>query len=874
MPEGRDVQRQFKMNFLDVRTVIFSHVLTDAICTIVLALLWSQDRKRLKGLNFWLGDFIFQTTAVLVIILRGSIPDWISIGFSNILVLIGALLGYIGLARFIDSEVPQWHNYGLLTILSAIHLYFGLIRPNLEARDLALAIGLLIICAECVWLTMLRGRKSMHQAMRPVGLVFALFCLVSVIRIVVILFNPNASNDFFQTGAYETLTLLAYQLLLILLAFSLALAVNRWFLVGVQTEEEKFNKAFRSSPYAITLSRLSDGKIQEVNDGFQSITGYLPAEVIGRTSHELHIWVNEKDRSRIVHEISENQRVPGEEIQFRKKSGEVLIGLFSAEIIQIDDQPWLLSSISDITERKQAEKEKEILARFPDENPNPVLRISKAGVILYANPASQPLLANWKSQVGSTVPKNWKRIITKSFESKAHLEIEESCEDRVFSCTLSPLASMDYVNIYASDITKRKWTEKARVEEQNLLRTIIDNIPDRIYVKDAKGRKSISNIADWKVCGGGKMEDIIGKTDFDTYPPDIAAEYWDLSKSVIELGTPVFNQEERGVDSQGKQVWVSSTQIPLHDDQGKIVGLVGISRDITERKQNEEDLVSSQRAALNMMEDAVEARSQLEQVNIGLQSEVKERKKAERQVRKLNVELEQRVKDRTAQLANANRELESFSYSVSHDLRAPLRAMTGFSEALLEEYTPLLDARGKDYLHRVSESAKRMGQLVDDLLKLSRFTRGEMVKSPVNLSQMAQQVVSEIQLQDPQREVIWVIEPNLRAIADINLIQVVLNNLLNNAWKFTSKQQTPRIEFGCVRKESMLIYFVKDNGVGFDMIHKDKLFGTFSRLHSQDEFEGTGIGLALVQRIIQRHGGSIWAEAHINQGATFYFTLA
>lgn len=369
------------------------------------------------------------------------------------------------------------------------------------------------------------------------------------------------------------------------------------------------------------------------------------------------------------------------------------------------------------------------------------------------------------------------------------------------------------------------------------------------------------------------MEDVIGKTDFDTYPADLASEFWALSKSVIDFGTPVFNQEERGFDSQGNPVWVSTTQIPLRDSQGKVIGLVGIGQDITERKKNEEDLVSSQRAALNMMEDAVEARSQLEQVNIGLQKEVKDRRKAEAEIRKLNIELERRVLERTAELAASNKELEAFSYSVSHDLRAPLRAMTGFSEALLEEYIAVLDERGKDYLHRVSDSAKHMGMLVDDLLKLSRFTRGEMIKSPVNLSHMVQQVVSEIQDQDPLREVTWVIEPNVRAIADVNLIQVVLNNLLSNAWKFTSKQKSPRIEFGCLRKESMLTYFVKDNGVGFDMMHKDKLFGTFSRLHSQSEFEGTGIGLALVQRIIQRHGGSIWAEAQVDQGATFYFTL-
>jgi PAS domain S-box-containing protein len=862
------------MIFIDVRTVILSHILTDAICTIVLALLWSQNQKRLNGLNFWLGDFVLQTTAALLIFLRGSIPDWISIGFSNILVLAGAFLGYIGLARFMGIKVPQIPNYTVLSILSAIHVYFVFIRPDLEARDLTLSIGLLIICAECVWLIMIRVKKSMREMMLPVGLVFALFCLVSVIRVAIILFNPNASNNFFQTSAYETLTLMTYQMLLILLAFSLALTVNRRLMMEVQIEKDKFNKAFHSSAYAITLSRLSDGKILEANESFLSITGYSSAEVIGKTYHDLCFWVNEMDRDRILLEMSTNQPVVGHEIRFRKKSGEVLIGLFSAVMINIDDQPWLLSSISDITERKKAEKEKEILARYPAENPNPVLRISRVGVIQYANSASQPLLAHWNSQVGRTLPSDWKKIIARSYQSKAHLEVEVACDDHIFSCTISPFTAKGYVNIYGIDITKRKQAEKAQVEEQNLLRTIIDNIPDRIYALDPQGRKSISNLADWKACGAKNMEDVIGKTDFDIYPVDLATEFWTLSKVVMDSGVPVFNHEERGLDHRGKPVWISSTQVPLRDSDRKIIGLVGIGRDITEHKKANEDLVASQSAALNMMEDAVEARHQLEQVNIGLKKEIKERRKAEEEVRKLNVELEHRVQERTAELITSNKELEAFSYSVSHDLRAPLRAMTGFSEAVLEEYTPLLDARGKDYLHRVSESAKRMGKLVDDLLRLSRFSRGEMIKSAVNLSQMAQQVASEIQLQDPQRKVTWVIEPNLMAMADVNLMQVVLTNLLNNAWKFTGKQKTPRIEFGCIRNKSMLTYFVKDNGVGFDMVHKDKLFGTFSRLHGQDEFEGTGIGLALVQRIIQRHGGSIWAEAQTDQGAAFYFTLA
>jgi PAS domain S-box-containing protein len=861
------------MNFLDVRTVIISQVITDAICTLVLALLWSQDRKRFKGLNLFITDFLFQTIAVLLIVLRGRIPDWLSIGFSNVFVIAGALLGYIGLVHFIGVKVSQILDYVLLAIFGAVHIYFAFIHPSLEARDLNVAIGLLIICAQCVWLILHKASQSFLKIGLSVALVFTLFCLVSLGRIGVILVNPPTSTDFFQSGAYDTLTLMPYQALLILLAFSLALMVNRRLLTDFYLEEEKYTKAFHSSPYAITLTRLSDGRIQEVNDGFLSITGYSLAEVIGKTSSELHLWAKEKDRSEVVRKISKSEHLTGREFRFRKKSGEVMTGLFSAEMIRIDAQPWILSSISDITERKKAEAEKEILARFPDENPNPVLRISKNGIVLYANAASSPLLENWKSQVGKAVPQKWKTLIARSYKTKLHHGIEIHYGGRFYRFTLTPIPPMGYVNVYGIDITKRKQAEEAQVEERNLLRTMIDNIPDRIYAMDTQGRKSISNKADWQACGEKKMEDVIGKTDFDTYPADMAAEFWSLDKSVIASGLPVFNYEERGFDSRGKLVWVLTTKVPLRDSRGKVIGLVGVGRDITERKKTDEDLVASQRASLNMMEDAVEAKESLEKANVDLLREIKERRKAEKEVRKLNVDLERRVQERTAELATANKELEAFSYSVSHDLRAPLRSMTGFSEALLEENQASLDPQTKDYLHRISDAAHRMGRLVDDLLRLSRVTRTEIKKVHINLSGLAEEIAGELQSSAPERDVHWLITPNLFADADPELLKIVFSNLLGNAWKFTGKRTQATIEFGCKNNENHLIYYVKDNGAGFDPQYTSKLFAPFQRLHNQEDFDGEGIGLSLVQRIIQRHGGAIWTKAKPDEGATFYFTL-
>jgi signal transduction histidine kinase len=255
-----------------------------------------------------------------------------------------------------------------------------------------------------------------------------------------------------------------------------------------------------------------------------------------------------------------------------------------------------------------------------------------------------------------------------------------------------------------------------------------------------------------------------------------------------------------------------------------------------------------------------------------LAAAVTERQAAEEQVRKLNLELEHRVQQRTAQLEGTNKELEAFCYSVSHDLRAPLRTIRGFSEVLLELYLPRLDARGQDYLRRTCEAGVQMDKLIEDLLRLSRVSRGEIQLRQVNLSAIAQDIATELSSAEPDRTVAFAITPNVCANGDERLLRLVIDNLLRNAWKFTCKQPHARIEFGQSNGGSSPI-FVRDNGVGFDMAYAGKLFGVFQRLHSAAEFAGSGVGLAIVQRVINRHGGRVWAEAKVNAGATFYFTL-
>jgi PAS domain S-box-containing protein len=360
------------------------------------------------------------------------------------------------------------------------------------------------------------------------------------------------------------------------------------------------------------------------------------------------------------------------------------------------------------------------------------------------------------------------------------------------------------------------------------LLALIDNTSAVIYMRDLDGRYMVVN-REYERLFHLRREEIIGLTDHDLFPAEIADAFRANDLQAASSGGPV-QMEEVAPGEDGPHTYIT-VKFPLLDSAGTAYAVAGISTDITDRIR------------------------------------------AEEQVRQLNAELEQRVRERTAELETSNRELDAFAYSVSHDLRAPLRSLHGFSQVLLEDYASRLDDDGRQYLRRIQANADRMGQLIDDLLGLSRATRTELNRRQVDISALAGQIVGELRGAEPDRDVDVEIADALAATGDPHLIRLALDNLLSNAWKFTGKREHAAIEVGAARRDGEQVFFVRDNGAGFDMRYANKLFEPLQRLHSASEFEGNGIGLAIVQRILSRHGGQVWGESEPEKGATFFFTL-
>jgi PAS domain S-box-containing protein len=410
-----------------------------------------------------------------------------------------------------------------------------------------------------------------------------------------------------------------------------------------------------------------------------------------------------------------------------------------------------------------------------------------------------------------------------------------------------------------TDITNLKTAERTAKQNLETAQAILNAADESVFLMDNNGITIAANETT-AIRLKKKMDEIIGVDMFSLLDPETSKFRKRQVLSVIKTGKPLRFEDERD------GLCMENSIYPIFDSAGMATQVAVYGRDVSEQKKAEKQIKENQAELQRLLHEAEQSR----QVLLSL---LEDRKQAEDEIRKLNQGLEDRVRERTGQLNNANKELETFAYSVSHDLRAPLRGLDGYSGLLLADYQDKLDAQGVNYLKHIQESAQKMSQLIEDLLNLSRVTRRDLNRELVNLNKIAQNIMSDFMTQNPQLVINYVIEPEMTVLADANLLKIALENLLNNAVKFSSSREKIEIEFGCFNESNSRIFFIRDNGVGFNMAYVDKLFIPFQRLHSNQEFPGNGIGLVTVQRIINHHGGRIWAESKVNEGATFFFTL-
>lgn len=598
--------------------------------------------------------------------------------------------------------------------------------------------------------------------------------------------------------------------------------------------ESNFRAFLEAAPDAMVILD-KDGRILLINGQAERLFGYQRCELVGRPVEDLV-----PARYRANHPVHRTDffQAPrlrpmgaGLDLFAVRKDGTEFPAEISLGPVETTQGVFVTAAIRDVAERRKSERQfRGLLESAPDA----MVIVNQEGQIVLVNSQTEKLFGyERRDLIGQPVevliperyvkdhPSHRRRyfIEPKARAMGSNLELWARRKDGSefpVEISLSPLETEKgtLVSSAIRDVSERKKADELRAR----LAAIVDSSDDAIISKSLDGTIQSWNKGAERIFGYS-ADEIIGKQISVLLPPGGPSEGLSLVER-LKGGERSETFEAVRCRKNGEEIHVSITLSPIYDSRGHFIGASHVARDVTVHKEAEE--------ALKRAKEATEA---------------------------------------------ANRELEAFSYSVAHDLRAPLRGIDGFSLALLEDYSAKLDAEGQRYLKRVRDSAQHMAELIDSLLSLARITRADLRYQEVDLSRLAAETVERLKTTEPEREVDFVIDQGLKAMGDSRLLAVVLDNIVGNAWKFTRGRAEARVEFSAITEADRRVFLVRDNGAGFDMTYAPKLFGVFQRLHTAAEFEGTGIGLATVQRVVRRHGGRLWAEGAIGSGATFYFTL-
>ena len=521
---------------------------------------------------------------------------------------------------------------------------------------------------------------------------------------------------------------------------------------------------------------------------------------------------------------------------------------FPAEVhlaqLKLGEKMFLQATVRDLTERMTL-KEMRAASLYNrtliETSLDPLVTIDGKGKITDTNKATMQVTGLSREELIGTdfsdhftepdkARDGYRQVLAKGFISNYPLTIRHKngrLTDVIYNATPYRDEKQNILGVFAAarDITERKQIEEMLLLSEMRYRTLFESAKDGILILNAASGKIIDVNPFMMELLGYSIDEFLGK------------ELWELGifKDMIESRESFQTLKNNG--------YVRYENMPLQSRTGHEIAVEFISNvyDIDQQKK-------------------------MIQCNI---RDITQRKQAEDKVKAIAWDL----KEKSTELENANKELEAFSYSAAHDLRAPLRSILGFSQILSEDYHSALDAKGQETLGRICNATRRMAQLIDDMLSLSRVTMTKMDPTVVDLSKQAEEIADELKKGDPHRKAEFIIKPGMKTAGDETLLRALLMNLLANAWKFTSKHPAAKIEFSMTRQAGKNVYFVRDDGAGFDASHADRLFGPFQRLHSADEFEGSGIGLSIARRIVRRHKGDIWTEAAVEKGATFYFTM-
>jgi len=851
---------------LDMRTVLFSYLLSSGICVLMMATLWRQNRSQ-PGVTFWLADFVLQFVGVLLVSLRGVIPDFLSMVVSNLSIVGGTLLLLIGLGRFAGRPSRQRINYLILAVFTAIHTYFVVVQPNLQVRNINFSLGLAVFCFQGVWLIFRRVDAEMRLGLRMVGVALAGIGTLSLVRVPIELLLPS-SNDLFAPELHVSLPILIYQMLYILLTFALTLAVNRRLQARLHDDiaiqalanaalkfsEEKFAKAFLTSPYAITITRASDGAFIDVNDAFVATSGISRAEALTSTTVELNIWFDLADRTQVVETLRAGKSVVNWEMQFRRRTGEVFPGSISAQLIELGDAPVILSSIEDITARKRGEQ----TLRESEERLELVMEGSQLGFWDWdIETGKVHRNARWAEMLGYTLAEiefsvgQWSDLHHPDDRAPAWRSIQDHLEGRTpaHRAEYRMLAKdgsyrwiLDQARVVKrnaqgkplrmsgthTDITERKQVEEALRKSQAETHALLDAIPDLMFELDRDGRILTYH----------------NPTNDTLY--DSPANF--LGRTVLEiLPTPAANVVMAALAEADRQGW--------HRGAAYALDMPGGERWFELSIQAKRDVSAPEKRFVVLVRD------------------VSERKQSERALAQARDAAE-----------SANRAKSEFLAHMSHELRTPLNAILGFSEMMTRDKS--LTATQHENLEIINRSGEHLLRLINSVLDMAKIESGRIAlqEQDFDLHTMLADVMELFRARAEAKGLIltltqWPETPHY-IHADEGKLRQVLANLLSNAVKFTQKGIIEVTVRACGevadRTTHRLCFTVHDSGSGIAPAYLTTIFDPFVQLPGDLQIqEGTGLGLAISQHLVRLMGGELRAASTgvAGEGSCFTFEL-